>query len=94
MEHLIYKIEFAPRTEEQLKIIPRHVQKLLFKRIEQLTTNPRPHNMEPLQGIEKGLYRIRQGDYRIVYLIEDDKLLILVLRVVHRKEVYKKKHSK
>lgn len=89
-----YKIEFAPRTEKQLKIIPKEARRLILERIEKLEKNPRPENIEPLQGADAGLFRIRQGDYRIVYSIQDQKLLILVVRIVHRKEVYKKKHSK
>ncbi len=88
-----YKIEFAPRLERQLKIIPGHDRTKIFQRIEKLTTNPRPENVECLQGTDAGLYRIRQGDYRIVYCIQDKRLLVLIVRVVHRKEVYKKKHS-
>jgi mRNA interferase RelE/StbE len=89
-----YTVDFAPRIEQQLKLIPKDIKKLIFERIDKLKKNPRPENVEPLQGVEKGLFRIRQGDYRIVYSIQDHKLLILILRVVHRKEVYKKKHSK
>lgn len=88
-----YFIEFAPRTEGQLNLIPKEIRKLVLERIDKLRTNPRPENVEPLKGADKGLFRIRQGDYRIVYSIQDHKLLILVVRVVHRKEVYKKKHS-
>lgn len=94
MSNKVYTIDFAPRTERQLNLIPKNVRKLIFERIEKLKTNPRPEGFEPLQGVEKGLFRIRQGDYRIVYSIQDQKLLILIVRVVHRKEVYKKKHAK
>lgn len=94
MSHLVYKIDFAPRTEQQLNLIPKNIRKLIFDRIDKLRTNSRPEGVEPLQGVEKGLFRIRQGDYRIVYSIQDQKLLILIVRIVHRKEVYKKKHSK
>jgi len=93
MSPAAYKIEYAPRTEKQLAIIPKAIRKKIFERIEKLATQPRPENVEPLSGSDDGLYRIRQGDYRIVYSIEDNKLLILVVRVVQRKEVYKKKHS-
>jgi mRNA interferase RelE/StbE len=89
-----YNIDFAPRTEDQLNLIPKDIRKLIFDRIDKLKTNPRPEGVEPLQGTEKGLFRIRQGDYRIVYSIQDQQLLILIVRIVHRKEVYKKKHSK
>jgi mRNA interferase RelE/StbE len=89
-----YTIDFAPRTEQQLNLIPKDIKKLIFERIDKLRTNPRPENVEPLQGADKGLFRIRQGDYRIVYSIQDQKFLVLIVRVVHRKEVYKKKYSK
>lgn len=94
LKETTYSIDFAPCTEKQLNLIPKDIKKLIFDRIEKLKTNPRPENVEPLQGAEKGLFRIRQGNYRIVYNIEDRKLLILIVRIVHRKEVYKKKHSK
>ena len=90
----MYTIDFAPRTEGQLNLIPKDIRKLIFERIDKLRTNPRPEGVEPLQGAEKGFFRIRQGDYRIVYSIQDQKLLILIVRIVHRKEVYKKKHSR
>jgi mRNA interferase RelE/StbE len=90
----VYSIDFAPRTEQQLNLIPKAIRKLIFERIDKLRLNPRPENIEPLHGAEKGLYRIRQGDYRIVYSIEDKKLLILIVRIVHRREVYKKKHTR
>lgn len=93
MPVITYTIEFAPRTEGQLGTVPKNIRKLILERIEKLEKNPQPNGVEPLQGSDKGLYRIRQGDYRIVYSILDNKLLILVVRIVHRKEVYKKKHS-
>ena len=91
---LTYTIEFAPRIEGQFALIPKDIKRLIFDRIDKLKLNPRPENVESLQGVNKGLFRVRQGDYRIVYSIHDQKLLILVVRVVHRKEVYKKKHSR
>jgi mRNA interferase RelE/StbE len=54
-----------------------------------LAENPRPHGVESLAG-EKGLYRIRASDYRIVYQIRDDALLVLIVRIGHRREVYRK----
>lgn len=89
-----YSIDFAPRLEKQFNLIPKDIRALIFDRIDKLRSNPRPENVEPLQGADKGLFRIRQGDYRIVYSIQDHKLLILIVRVVHRREVYTKKHSK
>lgn len=87
-----YKIEYAPRIEDQLKIIPKDIRKKIIERIDKLSNNPKPHGVEPLDSSDDGLFRIRQGDYRIVYAIENKPLLILVVRIVHRKEVYRKKH--
>lgn len=89
-----YHICYHPRTKSQLEIIPKKIRRQIFERIDKLAQDPRPFGVEPLQGSEKGLMRIRQGDYRIVYHIEDHRLLILIVRVVGRKEVYEKKHSK
>ena len=94
MKEPVYQVDFAPRTESQLAKIPKDIRELVLGRIEKLGKNPRPNGIEPLQGSDKGLFRIRQGDYRIVYSIQDQKLLVLVVRIAHRKEVYKKKHSK
>lgn len=89
-----YTIEFAPRVEKQLEIIPKAIRKLIFARIEKLKENPRPVNVEALHGSDDGFFRIRQGAYRIVYSIQDKRLLVLIVRVVNRKEVYTKKHSR
>ena len=55
---------------------------------EGLRDNTRPHGVRALTG-EHGLYRVRVGDYRIVYEIRDNELLILVVRVAHRRDVYR-----
>lgn len=90
MPQVKYTVEFGPRTEDQINQIPKDIKKLIFSRIDKLKENPRPEGVIPLSGSDKGLYRIRQGDYRIVYKILDKQLLILIVRVVHRGEVYKK----
>jgi mRNA interferase RelE/StbE len=89
-----YSIDMAPNTQDQLAKIPKDIKELIMDRIEKLGSDPRPQGVEPLHGSDKGLFRVRQGDYRIVYRIQDKILLVLIVRVVHRKEVYKKKHSK
>jgi mRNA interferase RelE/StbE len=57
-------------------------------RIDGLANNPRPRDSEKLQGAED-LYRIRSGDYRIIYQIAEARLLVLVVRIGHRREVYR-----
>ena len=82
-----YKIYIKPTAVKELqKISQRDVNKIIEK-IRSLSSNPRPPGCEKLSVEEK--YRIRQGRYRILYSIEDDKLLVLVVRIGHRKDVYK-----
>jgi len=53
-----------------------------------LAENPRPHGVRKLAGVE-GVYRVRVGNYRMIYRVEDDELLVLVLKIGHRRDVYK-----
>jgi len=61
--------------------------KKILKRIEGLAENPRPSGCEKLTGQER--YRLRQGRYRIVYSIQDDDLTVWVVKVGHRKDIYR-----
>jgi len=85
---MIYSILLAPPAERQLKAFAPAVQKRLVKRLKSLGTNPRPQGVKKLAG-EDDLYRIREGDYRIIYMIQDKKLIVLVLKIGDRKEVYR-----
>lgn len=82
-----YKIFFRKSVRKDFEQIPKKDLKRILKRIESLADNPRPKGCEKLSGQEK--YRIRQGTYRILYTIEDDTLIICVVRVGHGKEVYR-----
>jgi mRNA interferase RelE/StbE len=84
-----YRIEFAPRVKRQLKDLPREVQQRLTPRIEALAENPRPRGVKKLVG-EPGLYRLRVGYYRIIYQIRDEELFILVVKIGHRRDVYRR----
>lgn len=57
--------------------------------MESLAVNPRPHGTKKLVGLDQ-LFRVRVGDYRIVYQIQDDKLVVLVVGIGHRKDVYRR----
>lgn len=83
-----YQIEFAPLAARQFKILPQGFQARVKKRIDSLSDNPRPAGVQKLEGIED-LYRIRVGDYRVIYQIQDKALLILVVKIGHRREVYR-----
>lgn len=86
---MAYKIEIARAAAKIFEELPRHTKMLIQKKIDALATNPRPSGCEKLSG-EEGLYRIRSGDYRVIYQIEDRVLYILVVKIGHRREVYRK----
>lgn len=82
-----YRLRIKKDVEKELRGLPRaHLSKII-KKISALTHNPRPMGCEKLKG-EEG-YRIRQGPYRIVYLIDDLEHLIRIMKVGHRREVYR-----
>ena len=85
----MYRIEYSKDIEKDLSKLPKkEVTKILLK-IGELAKNPRPTGIEALQGKFKGLHRIRSGNYRIVYQIIDARLILLVAKVSHRREVYR-----
>ena len=83
-----YAIKFRPAAERALEELPRDVQRRIGKKIDALAVNPRPSGVKKLVG-EEDVYRVRAGDYRIVYQIQDAVLLVLVVRVGHRRDVYR-----
>ena len=85
---MAYTVLLAPPAERQLKSFAPPVQKRLAKRLKTLRDNPRPHGVKKLVG-DDNLYRIREGDYRIIYTIEDRKLVVLVVKIGDRKEIYR-----
>lgn len=85
-----YRIEVRPRAEKELAALPRDAQRRIVRAIDGLAEDPRPAGCVALRGGE-GLFRIRVGVYRVVYLVEDDRLVVLVVRVGHRREVYRRR---
>ena len=82
-----YKVFFRKSVRKDLESIPKRDLKRILDEIASLATEPRPHGCEKLSGQQR--YRIRQGRYRIVYGIEDDKLIVWIVKVGHRKDVYR-----
>ena len=82
-----YKIFFKKSVEKDFKVIPKNDLKKILDRIEALAEDPRPQGCEKLTGQQK--YRLRQGRYRILYSIQDDELTIWVVKVGHRKDIYR-----
>ena len=82
-----YKIFFRKSVKKDLSDIPKKNLKKILQKIESLGTNPRPTGCEKLSGQEK--YRLRQVNYRIIYSIQDYQLTVWVVRIGHRKDVYR-----
>ena len=84
-----YRVGIKPSAVKEIEAIPRKKERQqIIKRIGLLADNPRPAGCTKLSGYDR--YRIRQGSYRIVYGIEDDELVVYVVRVGHRKDIYRK----
>ena len=83
-----YRIEFTPSARRDMRKLPRHIVPRVDERILSLAENPRPHNVEKLTGQNR--YRVRVGNYRVVYHIHDDVLVVLVVAIGDRKEVYRR----
>jgi mRNA interferase RelE/StbE len=83
-----YSIYFRESVEKDLKVIPKKDLKKILRRIDLLVTEPRPAGCENLTGQER--YRVRQGRYRIVYSIQDNEKTVWIVKVGHRKDVYRR----
>ncbi len=84
----MYSIEFAPAAKRQFDKLPKDIQQRLAPRIEALASDPRPSGCMKLSGGDSE-YRIRIGDYRVVYDVSEQQLRILVLKVGDRNGVYR-----
>jgi mRNA interferase RelE/StbE len=84
-----YTITTLPSALRALQSFPRNVRERIYEKIDSLAENPRPPGIKALQGSQKGYLRLRVGDYRILYRIEDDRLLVVVVTIGHRREVYR-----
>ena len=82
-----YSIEIKPSAVKVLKRIPRKDQIQIVQKIKSLSENPRP--LHCVRLADSPYYRIRHGDYRIIYDIQENQLIVLVLKIGHRRDVYK-----
>ena len=84
-----YELDFKRSVAKDLRAIPNRDVRRILERIRGLQDEPRPVGCEKLSGQER--YRIRQGIYRIIYGIEDDRLMVTVVTIGHRRNVYIRK---
>lgn len=85
-----YQIEFSRRAEKQFEDLPQQIQQRIRPRIDALAEDPRPPGVKKLEETENQ-YRLRVGDYRIVYEIQDAILLVILVRIGHRSDVYRRR---
>lgn len=82
-----YRVKFAKSVQKELKKVPTKTALRLVKAIDKLSSNPRVGNVRPMVG--SSTWRLRVGDYRVIYDIHENELVILVIRVRHRKDAYR-----
>jgi mRNA interferase RelE/StbE len=82
-----YEVYFRESVWKDLKKIPKKDLRNILKKIKELSVDPRPTGCEKLTGQDR--YRLRQGKYRIVYSIQDKELTVWIVKIGHRKDVYR-----
>lgn len=85
---MTYEIIFKPSAEKALSKLPKNIQARVLEKIAILEENPRPNGVVKLEDSDN-LYRIRMGDFRIIYSIQDKELLVLVVGIKNRREAYR-----
>jgi len=89
-----YKLVITDSAAKELKRIPAKMQDRIFEKIEGLADEPKPHGHKKLKNFaisgndQDDYYRIRVGDYRVIYTIEDELITIFIMKIAHRKDVY------
>ena len=82
-----YRLQIKRSAVKELEAVRLRDRQRIARRIRTLATDPRPPGCEKLSGQEK--YRVRQGDYRIPYAVDDDRLTVVVVKIGHRRDVYR-----
>lgn len=82
-----FEIYFKESVWKDIKKLPKKELRNIMRRIADLSNNPRPHGCEKLTGQDR--YRLRQGKYRIVYSIQDMELTVWIVKIGHRKDIYR-----
>lgn len=83
-----YSIELAPAAVRQFRKLARNIQLKLAGAINSLADNPRPRGAVKLKGA-RGIWRIREGDYRLIFEVREPDSIVLILRIAHRREAYR-----
>ncbi|MBI2980432.1 MAG: type II toxin-antitoxin system RelE/ParE family toxin [Chloroflexi bacterium] len=84
----MYKIDLRRRAQRGLDRLPSDDFRAVLNAVQKLANNPRPRGVDKLRSAG-GWWRVRQGDYRIIYDIDDDRKIVTVLYIGHRREIYR-----
>jgi mRNA interferase RelE/StbE len=84
-----YELEFRPAALRALRKLPKDILRRIRAATEALCDEPRPDGVVKLAGVDD-LWRIKVGDYRVIYTIADDVLVVAVVRIGHRRDVYRR----
>ena len=83
-----FRLEYKTGVKKELRKLSQIDRVTIIRKIELLSDKPKPEGSAKLKG-SRNLFRIRHGDYRVIYQIHDDVLLIIIIRIGHRREIYK-----
>ena len=86
---MAYEVVLKPSAARELRKLEKPIQRRIGKKIDELAENPRPPDAKALAGGE-GFLRVRSGEYRVVYTVRDRALIVLVVRIGHRRDSYRK----
>jgi len=84
-----YKLEISSKAQKDLKRIDQKAQQRIIKEVLKLKRNRRPQQFKPLIGYKIAQFRLRVGDYRVLYDVYDQDETVLILRIAHRRNIYK-----
>jgi mRNA interferase RelE/StbE len=84
----VYSVEWVTKASKELRTLEQKNRRRILERVAKLGKSPRPPGCKKLHD-EKSLYRIRVGEYRVIYQIRDTQLLVLVVRVGNRRDIYR-----
>jgi mRNA interferase RelE/StbE len=82
-----YRLQIKPSAVKEIEALPKKDRRRVIARIRALATDPRPPGCEKLSGDD--FYRVRQGNYRVLYILNEADLLVVVIKIGHRREVYR-----
>lgn len=84
-----YSVCWKPTAEKELRALPKATIQAVIAAVERLAINPYPANTKKLKGTSKACFRVRTGNYRIIYEVQDQELIIYIIEVGHRKDIYR-----